>query len=119
MLHWLTGGALQFTSCGNPYDIVRFPGFEFGIEHPQSAFRKALERAFPRNKRRSRPGSNNWIRRAGMRGDILSRAEALSSNHCDPLSDRCCLCTQARGIHSVRHSRHAKPQGFTQPQQAH
>ena len=47
MLHWLTGGALQFASCGNPYDIVRFPGFEFGIEHPQAAFRKALEVRFP------------------------------------------------------------------------
>jgi len=47
MLHWLTDGALQFTSCGNPYDIVRFPGFEFGIEHPQAAFRKALEVRFP------------------------------------------------------------------------
>jgi all-trans-retinol 13,14-reductase len=64
MLHWLTGGALQFASCGNPYDIVRLPGFEFGIEHPQAAFRKALEVRFPRNRRRSRPGSSNWMRRA-------------------------------------------------------
>ena len=47
ILHWLTGGALQFASCGNPYDIVRLPGFEFGIEHPQAAFRRALEARFP------------------------------------------------------------------------
>ena len=47
LLHWLTGGALQFASCGNPYDIVRLPGFEFGIEHPQAAFRKALGVRFP------------------------------------------------------------------------
>ena len=47
MLNWLTDGALQFAPCGNPYDIVRLPGFEFGIEHPQAAFREALEARFP------------------------------------------------------------------------
>ncbi len=47
MLRWLTDGALQFAPCCNPYDIVRLPGFEFGIEHPQAAFRKALEARFP------------------------------------------------------------------------
>jgi all-trans-retinol 13,14-reductase len=47
MLYWLTDGALQFAPCGNPYDIVRLPGFEFGIEHPQAAYRKALEARFP------------------------------------------------------------------------
>ncbi len=47
MLHWLTDGALQFASCSNPYDIVRLPGFEFGIQHPQAAFRQALEARFP------------------------------------------------------------------------
>ena len=47
MLQWLTDGALQFAPCGNPYDHVRLPGFEFGIEHPQSAFRAALEARFP------------------------------------------------------------------------
>lgn len=41
LLSWMTDGALQFASCGNPYDIVRQPGFEFGIEHPQSAYRAA------------------------------------------------------------------------------
>ena len=46
MLHWLTDGGLRFASCGNPYDIVRLPGFEFGIEHPQAAFRQALETRF-------------------------------------------------------------------------
>ena len=47
MLQWLTDGGLRFASCGNPYDIVRLPGFEFGIEHPQAAFRQALETRFP------------------------------------------------------------------------
>ena len=47
MLHWLTDGALQFAPCSNPYDIVRLPGFEFGIEHPQAAFRAALQARFP------------------------------------------------------------------------
>ena len=50
MLHWLTDGALQFTPCANPYDIVRLPGFEFGIGHPQAAFRNALEARFPAQK---------------------------------------------------------------------
>lgn len=47
LLHGLTDGALQFASCGNPYDIVRLPGFEFGIEHPRSAFQQALHVRFP------------------------------------------------------------------------
>ena len=47
LLDWLSGGALSFTSCGNPYDIVRLPGFEFGIEHPEAAYRAALLRRFP------------------------------------------------------------------------
>ena len=47
MLHWLTDGALQFVPCGNPYDIVRLPGFEFGIEYPQAAFRAAVVARFP------------------------------------------------------------------------
>ena len=47
MLHWLTDGTVQFAPCSNPYDIVRLPGFEFGIEHPQAAFRAALQARFP------------------------------------------------------------------------
>ena len=47
MLHWLTDSALQFGPCGNPYDIVRLPGFEFGIAHPQAALRAALAARFP------------------------------------------------------------------------
>lgn len=47
LLDWLSGGALRFASCGNPYDIVRLPGFEFGIEHPEAAYRAALLRLFP------------------------------------------------------------------------
>lgn len=47
ILQWLTGGTLQFADCGNPYDIVRLPGFEFAIEHPQAAYRNALHARFP------------------------------------------------------------------------
>jgi all-trans-retinol 13,14-reductase len=48
MLGWLTGGALKFAPCDNPYDIVRLPGFEFGIEHPEESYRDALLARFPR-----------------------------------------------------------------------
>lgn len=47
LLQWLTGGELKFADCGNPYDIVRLPGFEFAIEHPQAAYRQALHARFP------------------------------------------------------------------------
>ena len=47
MLHWLTEGGLRFADCGNPYDIVRLPGFEFAIEHPRAAYRRALQLRFP------------------------------------------------------------------------
>ncbi|MFC5499397.1 phytoene desaturase family protein [Caenimonas terrae] len=48
LLAWLTGGALQFAPCANPYDIVQWPGFSFGIEHPESAYRLALLARFAR-----------------------------------------------------------------------
>lgn len=47
LLAWLSDGALQFAPCANPYDIVRLPGFEFGIAHPESAYRTALLARFP------------------------------------------------------------------------
>jgi all-trans-retinol 13,14-reductase len=47
LLAWLSDDALRFADCGNPYDIVRLPGFEFGIEHPQARYRAALEARFP------------------------------------------------------------------------
>jgi all-trans-retinol 13,14-reductase len=47
LLHWLTDGALAFADCGNPYDIVRLPGFEFAIVHPEAAYRQALHERFP------------------------------------------------------------------------
>jgi all-trans-retinol 13,14-reductase len=47
LLAWLSDGALQFAPCANPYDIVRLPGFEFGIPHPESAYRAALLLRFP------------------------------------------------------------------------
>ena len=48
LLAWLTDGALQFAPCANPYDIVRLPGFEFGIVHPEDGYRHALHARFPR-----------------------------------------------------------------------
>ncbi|MBL8346645.1 MAG: NAD(P)/FAD-dependent oxidoreductase [Rubrivivax sp.] len=48
LLAWLSDGALQFAPCANPYDIVRLPGFEFGIPHPEHAYRAALLQRFPR-----------------------------------------------------------------------
>jgi all-trans-retinol 13,14-reductase len=47
LLAWLTDGALRFVSCGNPYDIVRLPGFEFGILYPEERYREALLARFP------------------------------------------------------------------------
>ena len=47
LLAWLSDGALEFAACANPYDIVRLPGFEFGIPHPESAYRAALLLRFP------------------------------------------------------------------------
>ncbi len=47
LLTWLGDGTLRFASCGNPYDVVRLPGFEFGIEHPESRFQAALHAGFP------------------------------------------------------------------------
>lgn len=42
LLAWLSDDALRFTACANPYDIIHLPGFEFGITHPESAYREAL-----------------------------------------------------------------------------
>ena len=47
LLQWLGDGSLQFAPCVNPYDIVRLPGFEFGIPHPEAAYRAALKERFP------------------------------------------------------------------------
>lgn len=47
LLAWLSDGALRFAPCANPYDIVRAPGFEFGIAHPEDAYRAALLERFP------------------------------------------------------------------------
>lgn len=47
ILGWLTEGQLAFQDCGNPYDIVRLPGFEFGIEHPEARYLAALRDRFP------------------------------------------------------------------------
>jgi all-trans-retinol 13,14-reductase len=47
LLAWLSDGQLAFSPCGNPYDIVRLPGLEFGIEHPEAAYRQRLLERFP------------------------------------------------------------------------
>lgn len=50
LLDWLSDGALSFSPLANPYDIVQLPGFEFGIEHPEAAYRDALQRRFPQER---------------------------------------------------------------------
>jgi all-trans-retinol 13,14-reductase len=47
LLHWLSNGALEFAPSRNPYDIVRLPGFEFGVEYPELAYRERLLQTFP------------------------------------------------------------------------
>lgn len=50
LLQWLGDGSLQFSACANPYDIIHLPGLEFGIAHPESAFRDALLARFPQQR---------------------------------------------------------------------
>jgi all-trans-retinol 13,14-reductase len=50
LLAWLSDGALAFAPCANPYDIIRAPGLEFGIAHPESAYRDALMARFPEDR---------------------------------------------------------------------
>ena len=47
LLEWLGDGSLKFAPCANPYDIVRLPGFEFGIAHPETAYQASLHARFP------------------------------------------------------------------------
>lgn len=73
LLGWLSGDQLAFRACGSPYDIVRLPGFEFGIEHPESAYRAALLEQFPHE----REAIDNWFdemavaRRTAMQRQVL------------------------------------------------
>ena len=46
-LDWLTEGAIRFAPLANPYDIVRLPGFEFAIAHPETSYRADLRERFP------------------------------------------------------------------------
>jgi all-trans-retinol 13,14-reductase len=46
LLDWLTDGDLKFAPCANPYDLVRLPSFEFGISHPEAAYRASLHECF-------------------------------------------------------------------------
>jgi all-trans-retinol 13,14-reductase len=43
----LGAAPIEFAASANPYDVVRTPGFEFGIEHPEAAYRAALLARFP------------------------------------------------------------------------
>lgn len=61
LLSWLTDGSLRFAAGANPYDIVRLPGFEFGIAHPEQAYRDALEARFPQQ----RAGIARWFDACG------------------------------------------------------
>ena len=47
ILRWLTDGQLRFASVGSPYDVVRFPGFEFPIETTREAYIARLKALFP------------------------------------------------------------------------
>jgi all-trans-retinol 13,14-reductase len=47
ILRWLTDGQLRFASIGSPYDVVRFPGFEFPIETTREAYIARLKALFP------------------------------------------------------------------------
>ncbi|MBK7793623.1 MAG: NAD(P)/FAD-dependent oxidoreductase [Betaproteobacteria bacterium] len=80
LLSWMTDGALQFASCGNPYDIVRQPGLEFGIQHPQSAYRAALLARFPDQHGQSSAGLRTWPRRATQRSRCWPRAACPSGS---------------------------------------
>lgn len=47
LLATLGARPVEFAPSANPYDLIRLPGFEFGIEHPESAYRTALHARFP------------------------------------------------------------------------
>lgn len=57
LLAWLTDGALRFVSCGNPYDIVRLPGFEFASCIRKRVIARRCSRVSRRSTRRSGAGS--------------------------------------------------------------
>lgn len=50
LLGWLSDGTLRFAEGANPYDIVHLPDFEFGIPHPEPAYRDQLEARFPQQR---------------------------------------------------------------------
>lgn len=48
LLHWLSDGAVEFTSMGTVYDTLHFPGgFELAVGRPAEAFKMELEDRFP------------------------------------------------------------------------
>lgn len=74
LLTWLSDGALHFAPCANPYDIVRLPGFEFGILHPESAYRAALLARFPHEQ----AAIDHWFQASG---DARKAAFTLMALH--------------------------------------
>jgi phytoene dehydrogenase-like protein len=77
LLAWLSDGALQFSPCANPYDIVRLPGFEFGIPHPEAAYRSALLERFPGEQ----TAIDHWFQSSG---DARKAAFTLMALHSLP-----------------------------------
>jgi all-trans-retinol 13,14-reductase len=75
LLSWLSDGALQFAACANPYDIVRLPGFEFGIAHPQQAYREALRQRFPADNQ----AIHQWFETCGEASRAANTLIALHS----------------------------------------
>lgn len=48
ILDWLSGGAIEFASMGDVYDILHFPGgFELQVARTQDAYQAELKKHFP------------------------------------------------------------------------
>jgi all-trans-retinol 13,14-reductase len=75
LLAWLSDGALQFSPCANPYDIVHLPGFEFGIPHPGAAYRAALLLRFPEEQ----AAIDHWFQACGGARNAAFTLMALHS----------------------------------------
>jgi all-trans-retinol 13,14-reductase len=50
LIDWLSGGAIDFASMGDMYDILHFPdNFELKVPRTEAAFRAALQSRFPQS----------------------------------------------------------------------
>lgn len=77
LLAWLSNGELRFELSANPYDIIHLPGFEFGIEHPESAYSAALLARFPKQQ----AAIERWFLSCG---EARGSAQALFALHSMP-----------------------------------